>query len=129
MRKEANSMKRIWLCLAIATGILLLTGYSTYQVRAFADEVNAQLETAADALEQDDFPAAHQAVLKGASLCEEMRRGSVLYLRTEDFIQLEADLRAAASYLAADSEEEAMGALSQAALQAENIDWLTRRWL
>lgn len=122
-------MKRIWLSLAIAAGILLLTGYSTHQVRTFADDVTVCLERASDALEQDDLPAAHQAVLEGASLCEQMRRGSVLYLRTDDFVELEEKLRAAAGYLAADAEEEALGEMSQAALQAENIDWLTRRWI
>ena len=122
-------MKRIWLCLAIAVGILLLTGYSTYQVRAFADEVRTQVETASDALDQDDLPAAHQAVLNGADRCEKMRRGSVLYLRVEDFVELEASLRAAANYLTENAEEEARGELGRAAFQAEKIDWLTRRWL
>lgn len=122
-------MRRIWLCAAIAACILALTGYSTLQVRTFADEVTGRVETAVEALEQDDFPAALQAVLEGADLCEEIRRNSVLYLRTEDFIRLEESLRIAAGYLAVGSEEEAWGELSQAALQAENIDWLTRRWL
>ena len=57
-------MKRIWLCLGIAVAILLLTGYSTYQVRTFADEVTAQLDTAVQALEQDDLPCAHQQFWK-----------------------------------------------------------------
>lgn len=122
-------MKRIWLCLGIAGAILLLTGYSTYQVRTFADEVTAQLDTAVQALEQNDLPRAHQAILEGASLCETMRRGSVLYLRTEDFLELEACLRAAANYLTEGAQEEARGEIGRAAFQAESIDWLTRRWL
>ncbi len=122
-------MKRIWLCLGIVAAILLLTCYSTYRVRNFADQVTAQLETAGQALDQDDLPRAHQAVLEGASLCEAMRRSSVLYLRTEDFLELEAYLRAAASYLTEGSREEARGEIGRASFQAESIDWLTRRWL
>ena len=75
----------IWLCLALVAGILFLTGYSTGRVRGFAGELTAQLDTAVEALHDDDLPAAHQAILKGAALCKEMRQGSVLYLRTEDF--------------------------------------------
>lgn len=122
-------MKRIWLCLAITAGILLLAGYSTWKVRAFADQVSDHLDAAAEALQQEDLPAAHQLVLESASLCAEMRRSSVLYLRTEDFIELEASLRATANYLAEGSQEEALGEMGRAAFQAENIDWLTRRWL
>lgn len=122
-------MKRVWLCLVIAAAILLLTVYSTYRVRTFAQQVTDQLQTAARALDEDDFPQAHQAILKGASLCEAMRRGSVLYLRTEDFLELEACLRAAADYLTEGSQEEARGEMGRAAFQAESIDWMTRRWL
>ena len=144
-------MKRIWLCLGITLGIFILMGYSTFKVRAFADQVTVQVEAAVTALGQDDLPAAHQAVLDGAALCEDMRRSSVLFLRTEDFIELESSLRVAASYLAEGSREdfielesslrvaasylaegsreEALGELGRAAFQAESIDWLTRRWL
>lgn len=122
-------MKRIWLCLGIAAAILLLTGYSTYRVRTFADQVTNQLQNASKALDQDDLPQAHQALLNGTSLCETMRRGSVLYLRTEDFLELEARLRAAADYLKEGLQEEARNEMGQAALQAESIDWMTRRWL
>ena len=122
-------MKRIWLCLALAAGILLLTFYSTFRVRGFADELTVQLEAAADALHADDLPAAHRAVLKGAALCEEMRRDSVLYLRTEDFLELEASLRATASHLTENAQEEALGEIGRAAFLAESVDWLTRRWL
>ena len=58
-----------------------------------------------------------------------MRRGSVLYLRTEDFLELEASLRAAAQYLTEGAQEEAQGELGRAAFLAESVDWLTRRWL
>ena len=122
-------MKRIWLCLALVAGILLLTGYSTHRVRSFADDLTVQLDAAAEALHGDDLPAAHQAILKGASLCEEMRRDSVLYLRTGDFLELEASLRAAASHLTENAQEEALGELGRAAFLAESVDWLTRRWL
>lgn len=122
-------MKRIWLCLGIAAAILLLTGYSTYRVRTFADQVTAQMETAARALDQEDLPGAHQAILESASLCETMRRSSVLYLRTEDFLELEDCLRAAANYLTEGAEEEARGEIGRASFRAESVDWLTRRWL
>ena len=105
-------MKRIWLCLALVAGILLLTGYSTGRVRGFAGELTVQLDTAVE-----------------AALCQEMRQGSVLYLRTEDFLELEASLRAAASHLTEDAQEEALGELGRAAFLAESVDWLTRRWL
>ena len=88
-----------------------------------------KLDTAVEALHDDDLPAAHQAILKGVALCKEMRQGSVLYLRTEDFLELEASLRAAASHLTEDAQEEALGELGRAAFLAESVDWLTRRWL
>ena len=122
-------MKRIWLCLALVAGIFVLTIYSTHRVRSFADDLTVQLDAAAEALHGDDLPAAHQAILKGASLCEEMRRDSVLYLRTGDFLELEASLRAAASHLTENAQEEALGELGRAAFLAESVDWLTRRWL
>ncbi|HJC46099.1 MAG TPA: DUF4363 family protein [Candidatus Faecalibacterium faecigallinarum] len=122
-------MKRIWLCLALVAGIFVLTIYSTHRVRSFADDLTVQLDTASEALLSEDLPAAHQAILQGASLCEEMRRGSVLYLRTEDFLELEASLRAAAQYLTEGAQEEAQGELGRAAFLAESVDWLTRRWL
>ena len=122
-------MKRIWVCLALMAGILLLTGYSTRRVRLFADQLSFQLETAAEALHQDDVPTARQAIRQGARLCGQMRRESVLYLRTGDFIELEASLQAAGSHLDEWAQEEALGELGRASVQVENIDWLTRRWL
>lgn len=118
-------MKRIWVCLALMAGILLLTGYSTRRVRLFADQLSFQLETAAEALHQDDVPAARQAIRQGARLCGQMRRESVLYLRTGDFIELEASLQAAGSHLDEGAQEEALGELGRASVQVENIDWLT----
>ena len=122
-------MKRIWLCAALVAGILLLTGYGTHRVRSFAGEVAACLEAAEQALEGGDLPAAHPAVLEGAALCRAMRQDSVLYLRTEDFLELEASLRAAACHLTENAREEALGELGRAAVQADSLDWLTRRWL
>ena len=112
-------MKRIWLCLALVAGIFVLTIYSTHRVRSFADDLTVQLDTASEALLSEDLAAAHQAILQGASLCEEMRRGS----------ELEASLRAAAQYLTEGAQEEAQGELGRAAFLAESVDWLTRRWL
>lgn len=122
-------MRRLWLCLAIAVGILVLTGYSTYQVRNFTDEIDRKVAIAVDCLEREDFPAAYQAVSEGAALCEKMRRKSVLYLRTEDFIQVEESLRSAGGYLIVEAKEEAWGELSQAMLRTEKINWITHRWL
>ena len=122
-------MKRIRLCLALVAGILLLTAYSTWRVRSFAQELTARLETAVEALHQDDLPAAQQAVEQSAALCEEMRRGSVLYLPTQDYLELESSLRAAASHLTEGAQEEALGEMGRALFQAESVDWLTRRWL
>ena len=66
---------------------------------------------------------------QSAALCEEMRRGSVLYLPTQDYLELEGSLRAAASHLTEGAQEEALGELGRAAFLAESVDWLTRRWL
>ncbi len=122
-------MKRIWVCLAILAGILLLTGYSSGRVRGFADDIELRLEAASGAIEAGDLPAAHQAVMEGAALCEEMRRETVPFLRTEDFLELEAGLRAAGAYLTANVPEEALGELSRAAIQTENLNLLADRWL
>ncbi len=122
-------MKRIWLGLGIAAGILLLTFYSTFRLRSFARTLTDTLGTAAAAVEEGDVPAAHQAVLEGAALCEALRRGSGLYLRAETFLELEGSLRAAAGHLTQNAPEEALGEIGRAAFLAESVDWLTRRWL
>ncbi len=122
-------MKRIYLCLLLTAAIVLLTAYGSGRVQSFAADISAYVDTAVEAIRQEDLPAARRAALAGAALCEEMRLETPLYLRTEDFTELEASLRAADSYLELDTCEEALGELRRAGIQAENLDRLARRWL
>lgn len=122
-------MRRIYACLAILTVIVLLTTFSTARVHRFTEEMNQTVEQAEKALEQNDYPTALQAMEEGAQLCEEMHRQMMMVLRTEDFLELESNLRAAAGYLEQDALEEATGELRRASVQLENLDRLAHRWL
>ncbi len=122
-------MRRIYACLAILTVIVLLAAFSTARVHRFTEEMNQTVEQAEQALEQNDYPAALQAMEEGAQLCEEMHRQMMMVLRTEDFLELESNLRAAAGYLEQDAREEAAGELRRASVQLENLDRLAHRWL
>lgn len=122
-------MRRIYACLAILTVIVLLAAFSTARVHRFTEEMNQTVEQAEQALEQNDYHAALQAMEEGAQLCEEMHRQMMMVLRTEDFLELESNLRAAAGYLEQDAREEAAGELRRASVQLENLDRLAHRWL
>ncbi len=122
-------MKRIWACIAIVIAILCLTGYSSYRVRTFADEISATLNSAETALAANDYTDALKAVTEGEKLCKEMRHETAVFLKTEDFIELEANLAAVSGYLETKADEEALGELRRAAILTENLDRLSRRWL
>ena len=49
------------------------------------------------------------------------------WLRTEDFTELEASLRAADGHLEMNAAEEAFGELRRAQVQVETMEWLARR--
>ena len=48
-------------------------------------------------------------------------------LRTQDFTELEAALRAADGHLELNAPEEAFGELRRAQVQVETLEWLSRR--
>lgn len=122
-------MKRIYACIAIVAALLGLSYYSSFQVRRFADEMGSGLDSAIQAVYQADYPTAQQVILSGADRCDEMREGMNHLLRTQDFTELEAALRAAGGFLALDAPEEALGELRRAQVQVENMEWMSRRWV
>ena len=73
------------------------------------------------------MPAARQALAEGAELCDKMREGMNHLLRTQDFTELEAALRAADGHLEMSAPEEAFGELRRAQVQVETMEWLSRR--
>ena len=72
-------------------------------------------------------PSARQALAEGAELCDKMREGMNHLLRTQDFTELEAALRAADGHLELSAPEEAFGELRRAQVQVETLEWLSRR--
>ena len=48
-------------------------------------------------------------------------------LKTKDFTELEAALRAADGHLEMNAPEEALGELRRAQVQVETLEWLSRR--
>ena len=56
-----------------------------------------------------------------------MREGMNHLLRTQDFTELEAALRAADGHLELNAPEEAFGELRRAQVQVETLEWLSRR--
>ena len=50
-------------------------------------------------------------------------------LRTADFTELEAALRAADGHLEMNAPEEAFGELRRAQVQVETLEWLARRFV
>ena len=66
-----------------------------------------------------------QALAEGAELCDKMREGMNHLLRTQDFTELEAALRAADGHLELSAPEEAFGELRRAQVQVETLEWLS----
>ena len=92
-------MKRIYACLCIVAVLLSIAFYSSWRVQKFAQNISDDIDDAVEALRDEDLPAARQALAEGAKLCDEMREGMNHLLRTQDFTELEAALRAADGHL------------------------------
>lgn len=92
-------MKRIYACIVIVAALLAVSFYSSFQVQKFADTISVQLDTAIDAIRAQDYPTARQALADGADRCDQMRTGMNHLLRTADFTELEAALRASDGHL------------------------------
>ena len=120
-------MKRLYACLGIVAVLLAIAFYSSWRVQRFAEDISDDIDDAIEAIRDEDFPAARQALSEGANLCDEMREGMNHLLRTEDFTELEAALRTADGHLEQNAPEEAFGELRRAQVQVETLEWLSRR--
>ena len=105
-------MKRIYACFAIVAILLAAAFFSSWQVQQFAREISEDLDCAVAAI-RDNNPAA--------------ARKELADLRTADFTELEAALRAADGHLEMGAPEEALGELRRAQVQVETLEWLSRR--
>ena len=88
-------MRRIYACIAIVAVLLMAAFYSSWKVQHFAEEIFSDIDTAMEAIRDEDFTTARKALAHGADLCDQMRMHMNHLLRTEDFTELEASLRAA----------------------------------
>ncbi|MFV8822248.1 DUF4363 family protein [Faecalibacterium sp. 9] len=120
-------MKRIYACIAIVAVLLGVAFYSSWKVQSFAEVISADLDAAAEAIRNADHPAARQALSDGAARCDQMRTSMNHLLRTADFTELEAALRAADGHLEMNAPEEAFGELRRAQVQVETLEWLSHR--
>ena len=120
-------MKRIYACIGIVAALLAVAFYSSWKVQQFAEEISADIETAVQAIRDENFPAARQALAEGGKLCDAMREGMNHLVRTQDYTELEAALRAADGHLEWNAPEEAFGELRRAQVQVETMDWLAHR--
>ena len=120
-------MKRIYACLGIVVLLLAIAFYCSWRVQDFAEDISDDIDTAMDAIRASDLSAARQALAEGADLCDRMREGMTPLLRTQDFTELEAALRAADGHLEQNAPEEAFGELRRAQVQVETLAWLARR--
>lgn len=120
-------MKRIYASLIIVAALLALAFYSSWRVLAFAQEISSALDSAATAIHREDYALARETLQHSAQLCGALRRQMHIFLRTEDFAELEISLCAADGYLELGSAEEAFGELRRAQVQAENLAWLSQR--
>ena len=102
-------MKRIYVCIGIVVLLLAAAFYSSFRVQQFAEDISDDIE--------------------GAELCDTMREGMNHLLRTQDFTELEAALRAADGHLELNAPEEAFGELRRAQVQVETLAWLSHRIL
>ena len=116
-------MKRIYACIAIVAVLLSVAFYSSWKVQSFADVISADLDTAAEAIRNAD----RQALADGADRCDQIRTKMNHLLRTADFTELEAALRAADGHLEMGAPEEAFGELRRAQVQVETLEWLSHR--
>lgn len=114
-------MKRIYACLGIVAALLAVAFYSSFRVQMFAEDISGDIDHAMEAIREDDLTGARQALAEGADLCDRMREGMNHLLKTEDFTELEAALRAADGHLEWNAPEEAFG--SYAALRSRSKRW------
>ena len=117
-------MKRIY---AIVAALLAVSFYSSGRVQAFAEDISADLDIAIEAVRQQDLLIARQALQEGAELCDTMRETMSHLLRTADYTELEAALRAADGHLEQQAPEEALGELRRAQVEVERLEWLAHR--
>ena len=122
-------MKRIYACIGIVAVLLVVAFYSSFRVQKFAEEISDDIDNAMEAIRDDDLTAARQALAEGAELCDTMREGMNHLLRTQDYTELEAALRAADGHLEWSAPEEAFGELRRAQVQVETLEWLSRRFI
>ena len=122
-----KTMKRIYACILIVAALLGVSLYSSGRVQGFAQDISADLDCALEAVRQKDFATARQALVEGAELCDTMRETMSHLLRTADYTELEAALRAADGYLEQQAAEEALGELRRAQVEVERLEWLARR--
>lgn len=122
-------MKRIYACIGIVAVLLAVAFYSSFRVQKFAEEISDDIDNAMEAIRDDDLTAARQALAEGAELCDTMREGMNHLLRTQDYTELEAALRAADGHLEWNAPEEAFGELRRAQVQVETLEWLSRRFI
>ena len=120
-------MKRIYACIAIMAALLIVAFYSSGRVQLFAEDISAELDCAIEAVRRQDVVTARQGLAAGADLCDTMRQNMSHLLRTEDYTELEAALRAADGCLEQNVPEEALGELRRAQVQVERLEWLSRR--
>lgn len=122
-------MKRIYACLAIVAVLLAVAFYSSWKVQKFAEDISDDIDTAMEAIRDEDISTARKALAEGSDLCDQMREHMNHLLRTEDFTELEACLKAADGHLEMNAPEEAFGELRRAQVQVETMEWLSRRIL
>ena len=122
-------MKRIYACLAIVAVLLAVAFYSSWKVQTFAEDISDDIDTAMESIRDEDISTARKALADGSNLCDQMREHMNHLLRTEDFTELEACLKAADGYLEQGAAEEAFGELRRAQVQVETMEWLSRRIL
>ena len=122
-------MKRIYACLAIVAVLLAVAFYSSWKVQRFANDISDDIDTTMEAIRDEEVSSARKALAQGSERCDQMREHMNHLLRTEDFTELEACLKAADGYLERDASEEAFGELRRAQVQVETMEWLSRRIL
>lgn len=113
-------MRRIYACIAIVAVLLMAAFYSSWKVQHFAEEIFSDIDTAMEAIRDEDFTTARKALAHGADLCDQMRMHMNHLLRTEDFTELEASLRAADGHLEMNAAEEAFGELRRAQVRGND---------
>ncbi len=122
-------MKRIYASLFIVAALLAVSFYSSFRVGVFSDQIAEDLDRAIYAMDAEEFAAARAALNHAAEQCDSMREKMNHLLRTEDFTELEAALRAADGHLEQNAPEEALGELRRAQVQIETLKWLAQRLL